>query len=357
MKMSSKFVIRLGIWSVLMLYLLFDLVIFNGPVKKGFRKMQGFPEEKLASDIERGVVARVFDKPIMLSQVDYGVDEILWSTGRTRNDVSEQERVALRNSVLRELCDQYLFREKVMYNAKEYPVSEEEIQAGMRRFASRFSTKEEMFKAMEAFGFEGEKELHFRIAAKLQQDKYLADHINTGITSTDEEAKEWYDKHSAEMTTPPSLRARHIFLAALTHTEEDALPKLEQALKKITSKEDTFENLAATLSEDARNKATGGDLGWMTKDRLPLDFSTPVFDLPTNSPKIIRTKLGWHLIEVTVRKDARLRPFEEAKTEIKAALETVRRKQAIEEYRLNLRKQHPNHVIVHWEMLKSPWTH
>ncbi|GAA5494851.1 chaperone SurA [Rubritalea halochordaticola] len=357
MKMSSKFVIRLGLWSVLMLYLLFDLVLFNGPLKRSVRKMQGFPEEKLASDMERQVVARVFDKPILLSQVDYGVDKILWRTGRTRNDVSKSERIALRNSVLQELIDQYIFRIKVKLNADEYPVSDEEIEAALRRFASRFTTKDELFKAMDDMGFEGEKELRFRLAAKLQQDKYLEAHIAPGIVVSEEEAKQWYEDHKKELTTPASLRARHIFLAALTNKEEEATQKLEDALKKITSQEETFENLAASLSEDERNKNSGGDLGWMTQSRLPLDFSTPVFALPKGKAQIIRTKLGWHLIEVTDKKEPQLRSYEELKPEIFASLETTRRKAAIKDYRERLRYREKEHVIIHQDMLEDDWTH
>ncbi|MEO1857476.1 MAG: peptidylprolyl isomerase [Rubritalea sp.] len=354
--MSSKFVIRLGIWCVLMLYLLCDLVLFDGPLKNQVYRMKGSPAEDLGNDLERGIVARVFAKPVYLSQVDYGVDDLLWRSGRKRKDVGENERLALRKSVLRELCDHSLLREKVALNDKEFPVSEAEIQAAMLRFASRFSNPPELATAMQNFGFEGEKELRSRIAARLQQNKYLDHHIARGIAVTDEEALAWYTAHSKSLTTPACRRVRHIFLAALGHSDENAQRSLKEALDFIQSKTNDFISLCSKLSEDERSKKVGGDLGWLSQHRSPDDFTDAVFALALHQPTIIKTKLGWHLVEVTDSKPAKLGSFEKLKSEVIVALETSRRKDAIAEYRKNLHRQHPDKVLIHESLLKAPWS-
>lgn len=356
MKMSSKFVIRLAAWCVLMLYLLFDLVLFEGPIKQQVYRMQGSPSEKLGNDLERGIVARVFTKPILLSQVDYGVDDHLWRSGRSREDVGETERLALRTSVLRELCDQVLLREKVALNHKDYPITDAEINTAMLRFASRFSTPQDLTKAMADFGFEGEKELRFRIAARLQQNKYLAHHIARGIAVTDKEAHAWYTVHTKSLTTPALRKVRHIFLAALGNSEEDAQRSLKEALEFLESGTNDFASLSSKLSDDERSKKVGGDLGWLSRQRIPDDFANAVFALPLQQPAIIKTKLGWHLVEVTHSKPAKLESFETLKTEIIVALETSRRQEAVAEYRKNLHRQHPDKVVVHKELLKAPWS-
>lgn len=356
MKMSSPFVIRLAAWSVLMLYLLFDLVLFEGPLKKQVYRMQGSPTEKLSNDLERGIVARVFTKPILLSQVDYGVDDLLWRGGRSREDVGEIERLALRKAVLRELCDLSLLREKVALNDKEFPVTDAEIEAAMLRFSSRFNNPQDLIKAMADFGFEGEKELRFRIAARLQQNKYLDFHIARGIAVTDEEARAWYTAHTESLTTPALRKVRHIFLAALEHSEEDAQRSLNEALDFIQSATNNFASLNSKLSEDERSKKVGGDLGWLSQQRIPNDFADAVFALEPHQPAIIKTKLGWHLVEVTDSKPSKLESFETLETEIIVALETSRRKDAVAEYRRNLHRQHPRKVVVHESLLEEPWS-
>lgn len=356
MKMSSPFVIRLVAWSVLMLYLLCDLILFEGPLKKQVYRMQGSPTEKLGNDLERGIVARVFSKPILLSQVDYGVDELLWRSGRSREDVKDTERLALRKAILRELCDHALLREKVALNDKEYPVTDAEIKDAMLRFSSRFTNPQDLTKAMADFGFEGEKELRFRIAARLQQNKYLDFHIARGIAVTDEEARAWHAAHTKSLTTPALRKARHIFLSALGHSEEDAQRSLKEALEFLQSGTNDFASLNSKLSEDERSKKVGGDLGWLSRQRTPNDFADAVFALEPHQPAIIKTKLGWHLIEVTDSKPAKLESYETLQTEIIVALETSRRKDAVAEYRKNLHRQHPEKVVVHKSLLEEPWS-
>lgn len=339
-----------------MLYLLFDLIIFEGPLKQQVYRLQGSRSENLGNDIERCIVARVFAKPVLLSQVDYGVDELLWRSGRTRMDVSPKQRRELREIVLRELCDHSLLREKVALNHKEFPVSDEEINAAMLRFSSRFRNLEELDKSMQSFGFEGEKELRFRVAARLQQNKYIEAHIARGIAVTDDEAKAWYVAHQTELTTPVQLKARQIFLTAADHSDEEAIKTLSAALEKLQTKSSTFESLASELSEDERSKNIGGNLGWMTENRLPADFATALFALPEITPSIIQTKLGYHLIEVTEKSPDILASFERMKPEIVAAMETSRRKAAVIEYRRNLNLQHPDKVVIRELLLDSPWT-
>lgn len=353
MKMGTKFVVRLAAWSVLIIYLLCDLVFLGGPLKNQVTKMQGTPEKRALADQERGIVARVFTVPIYLSQVDYGVDEQLWRTGRTRDAINERERGELRAIVLAELIDLSILREKIALNEDQFPVSEEEITSAIQRFTSRFSTPAQMAATLNGMGFKGEKELKYRIAARLQQNKYIDSKIANGIAVSDGEALQWYADHKNELTTPELIKARHIFLSKLNHNEAAARSKLQQA----QDSEKGFAKLATELSADASSNKTGGELGWMQRDRLPQDFADQFFELEVNQPEIIETKIGWHLIEVTDKRPTELASFETLKPEIVAALETSHRKDAIAEYRRNLRAQHPEKIIIHRELLDADWTH
>ena len=96
--------------------------------------------------------------------------------------------------------------------------------------------------------------------------------------------------------------------------------------------------IASELSEDPRSKGDGGKLGWMTRDRLPADFAVPIFSLPLDRPSLVRTKLGWHLVEVTARKASEPREFAEARDEVCAAMQTVKRREALTKLRKALRE-------------------
>lgn len=84
----------------------------------------------------------------------------------------------------------------------------------------------------------------------------------------------------------------------------------------------------------------------MTRDRLPADFAAPLFTLEPNKPTLVRTRLGWHLVEITARQTASAATFEQARPEIHSALESTKRRAAIAAYRKSLRQSAPAAVEV-----------
>lgn len=187
--MSKKFLWRLGLWGAFMIYLALDLMVFKGPADKMARKLHGMPEQDAKHDQEVGIAARVFHRPIYLSQIDYAVDQELWAKGKKREEVSASELLFLRNAAITDIIDQYILREKVKANQKDFPVSEEEITESYNRFIKRFKNEVELHQALKLHRFQGIKELKQRLAAQIQQQKYLTSKVEDGIAVTDEAAK------------------------------------------------------------------------------------------------------------------------------------------------------------------------
>ncbi len=363
MSMSKKFVWRLGLWSALMLYIFLDVLLFKGPVHKMREKLRE-DGPSLQADTERGVVSRVFNRPIYLSQVDFAVDQALWSTGKDRTGIHNERRRFLRAVALRDIQDQYILREKVRLNADDHPVSDEEIDAAVKRFSTRFNSTQEMTEALKRYKFQGEKELRYRLAAKLQQDKYILSKIQPGLAVNDEEAEKWYKDYKEEAATPERVKVQHIFISRLPAPRQTseakatyAKEKLEYCLQSLLTDGDaTWAGLAADFSEDERSKRHEGHLDWIRKDRIAADFTEACFSAELNTPHIIETKLGWHLVNILEKKAATIRSYEEMKPEIVMAIETIRRKDQIETYRLNLRKQHGDVIKTNWQIMESDWT-
>ena len=76
----------------------------------------------------------------------------------------------------------------------------------------------------------------------------------------------------------------------------------------------------------------------MSKARLPIDFGEAAFAMGNDKPALVRTKLGWHILQITDRKPAEPRSLEETKAEITAALTTAKRHQAVNDFRSALRR-------------------
>ena len=352
LKMSKAFVVRMTLWAVLVLYLVCDFFVFSGPLRSELRRMFPTKADQISEAAAEGICARVYNAPIYLSQVERRLRERLWRTGRDPKQVSEAEMKMLRWLALDDLIAEALVRIKVRVNLEQARVSEAEVAAELARFESRFDSAAELDKAMVAQGIESREELRLRLQARLEQEKYVLSKIKAAIAVSDEEARAWYEDHQKELTTPERRQVRHIFLATLDHPSEEARAALAGHLAAIKSGQAKFAEVAAELSEDARSKTKEGELGWMRKDRLPGDFAAPVFSLALNTPTLIRTKLGWHIVEVTGVKAPELLPFEKMKAEIVAALSDERRKQAIDQYRHQLRLLNHEKVEIYRAVLE-----
>jgi len=322
---------------VVIAYLVGDFFVFKGPLNRIIESYRLSKPE---------IVARVSGHPITRSQLDRAVSEQLWLEGKSLDSVTPENLKAARATALDELVDHELLRLQVRELDPPLPVSDEEINERLRRLVGRFESKGALETAMKSQGIPMEMDLRDRLAARIRQEKLIALRIGDSIKVTDGEAREWFAKNQQSIALPERVEARHVFIPALDHPPEEAKQKLDAALVELTKKKKDFATLAKELSEDPATKDRGGALGWMTRDRLPVDFAAPVFSLKINQPTLVRTTLGWHLVEVTARKPAEPRTFEQAKPEILAALEAIKRRQATADFRKSLRQSEAAEVEI-----------
>ncbi len=319
-------------------YLIGDAFIFKGPVSRWLHAILTPSTDHLA--------ARVSGHAITRSQLDRALADRLWLEGKSAANLTSTDLKTSRAAALHELIDHELLRLQVKEVSPQISVSEAEIDAQLRGFSSRFETKSELANALKSQGIGGPNDLRPRLAARIRQEKLIARRIAPAVAVTEGEMREWFDANKDALSQPERVEARHLFIPTLDHPPEQAKLKLDAALLELTEKKKDFATLAKELSEDPATKESGGTLGWISRNRLPADFSAPVFSMEVNQPKLIRTKLGWHLVEITAPKPAEPRAFEQAKPEILAALEAQKRRQAVKNFRKSLRASHPGQIEV-----------
>lgn len=120
---------------------------------------------------------------------------------------------------------------------------------------------------------------------------------------TDDKLKVLYN----ERTKSPEdeLHARHI----LVKTEEEA----KEISKKLKNGGD-FEAIAKEKSQDKSSGATGGDLGWFTKDKMVPEFSKTAFALKKGEVSApVKSDFGWHIIKLEERRKVTPPTFEQMK--------------------------------------------
>jgi peptidyl-prolyl cis-trans isomerase D len=345
MSSIGKTTLLAGLCCVTIIYLAGDLCLWHGPLRRQLER---------ATPRDRQVVARVCNFPITRSQLERAVRERLWLEGKAIESLTPDKRKSVRAAALDDLIDHQLLRVKAMANASQLTVSDAEIDGCLLRFGGRFESQDAMASAMKSQGIASERALRARLAARIQQEKYVESRIGPIARVSDTQAQQWFDANRRHLTIPERVEARHIFIPTLECPPDEAKAKLEAALADLTANHKDFATLARELSEDPATKDHGGSLGWMTRGRLPADFATPVFQLALNRPTLVRTRLGWHLVEVTGRMPAEPQTFEQAKPEILAALEAVNRRQAVTEFRAALRRSEAPNIEVFHDTLAEP---
>jgi len=128
---------------------------------------------------------------------------------------------------------------------------------------------------------------------------------------SDEALHQTYDEAVRSMGGQEEVRARHI----LVDSEDEAKALLDQ----IKAGGD-FASLAKDKSKDP-GAATGGDLGYFTKEQMVPEFAEVAFKMyPGQVSNPVKTQFGWHIIKLEDKRTKKPPEFEKVKDQIEAYL-------------------------------------
>lgn len=172
--------------------------------------------------------------------------------------------------------------------------------------------------------------LRERIADQLRSLQWLEKQVNTTAkAATEKECRDFYEAHRTAFAQPVRFRASHVFLAAPADTPSEIVEAKEEMIDTLAERlraGETLAHLAAEASEDEATKSRGGDLGFFSSARMPPDFFSEVEKLAVGQrSKPFRSHLGFHIVEVTEIRPARVLGFDEARGDILLALANERR--------------------------------
>ncbi len=136
---------------------------------------------------------------------------------------------------------------------------------------------------------------------------------------TDEAMHKVYDEAVKQMSQEQEVHARHILIRAAPDDEKAgkaAEDKIKAIIVRLKNGED-FVKLAGELTEDPSGKASGGDLGYFTKDQMVPEFSNVAFKLEKGQiSDPVKTQFGWHVIKVEDKRAKPMPTFDEVKPQI-----------------------------------------
>lgn len=234
----------------------------------------------------------------------------------------------------REILDELITDKLVSRKASSIEIKDEDLKAEVDRVKGQFPS-EEVFKS--EIEKAGETEATFRDTVKrmLQQQKWMQQQLGDKATVTEADVKKFYDENKKEFEHPELVRASHILILVPENADEKTVAEkkklAEAALERVTKKKEDFTTVAKEVSEEPGAKQSGGDLDFFPKDRMVPEFANAAFAMKKGeiSKEPVRTKFGWHIINVTDQKPAGSMSFDEVKAQVTSYLEGMKRRDLI----------------------------
>ncbi|HEU4414699.1 MAG TPA: peptidylprolyl isomerase [Candidatus Angelobacter sp.] len=310
-----------------------------------------------ADNIVDEIVARVNDQIITRSELEKAKQTNLEEV-KQRNPSDWQVKWAtIQNDVLRDLIDQQLLLERgndLGIDGKVEVVKRLNQLRQQMGLASIDDLEKEAQK--QGVSYEDFKE-QIRVGIVTQQ--VIGQEVGSKVQReiTDQDVKDWYDKHQKELegaeeiglseilvsTEPPKPAADSKTPEGQTAAQPEDPARVAQAEAKAKQLLDQlhkgakFEDLA-TKSSDGPTAAQGGALGTFKRGELAKDLEDKTFALkPGETTDVIRTRQGFIILKVTGHRAAGVPPLKEIADKIREAIYSERLEPAARTYLTKLR--------------------
>lgn len=281
------------------------LVVGSGQVRSRIRGMRVFQGDNATFDPNRyqgvlrmnNLTPSQFEADIRMDLVSSALQEVV--TAPVRVETSEA----------RALFEYVQARASIEY--VEFPVQD---------YVQQVEVDEEDIQA-----YYQEHKQEYKVPAKMsmQAIRISPETLAENQDVSPEEMKAYYEDHEQEFSLEEQVKARHILIQVGEEASDAEVEKARQEIEKAARslKQGTdFARLATEMSE-APSADQGGELGWFCRNSMVQAFEEAAFALePGEISDPVRTQFGFHLIQVTERREAGVQPFTQVQDEIRTRL-------------------------------------
>jgi peptidyl-prolyl cis-trans isomerase SurA len=214
-----------------------------------------------------------------------------------------------------------LFRAQAV--SLQVEVSDDQISAAIEDIKKRNNADDKMLDQMLVEQGLTRPAFREQIRGQLESYNVLSAKVRSKVKLSDEDVKNYYQKHPGEFLGEEELHVRHILLplaeGATPMETGRALLQGEKTRERIAAGE-SFAEVAKAVSKGP-GAAEGGDLGWLRRGTMQRSLEEVVFALKDGEmTKLVRAGPGLHLFKVEERRTAGGKTFEQARDEIRDRL-------------------------------------
>lgn len=225
--------------------------------------------------------------------------------------------------------------EREMKNLPAFAQKLFEGQEGKEKFLQELVKKELLYQEALKKGLDKDPEF----SKKLEDYKkitlitqLLEKELEAKAKVTEQDAKNYYEKHKNELASVSQIKASHI----LVKTEDEAKKILEK-LKKGGD----FAAIAKQSSIDPGSAKNGGDLGYFSSGQMVPEFESAALKLnPGEISEPVKTKFGYHIIKVTDKKMGKPLEYEKIKNALMQRITAEKQREVFDSYIESLQKNY-----------------
>ena len=252
-------------------------------------------------------------------------EEDAGSVKKVRTITTLQDEQGVLTRLISNLAAQYLAADEKIFKV--------EVDSELKLLREQFRDEKTWRAALRASGF-SVRSLRCNIVDDLRARDWIERKMISQSDATEDECRNFYDTHLQNFMQRARFRASHLFLAAPPETLPEVVESKEKVIKALADRirhGEKLGELATAASEDEATKTRGGDLGFFSESRMPPDFFSAIVKMHVGDiSQPFRTRLGFHIVELTDFKPARQMPFEEVQPEIRRAIKNEKRRAALQ---------------------------
>lgn len=290
------------------------------------------------------LVAKVNGEGITKAQFDSMVERNMARYRGSGHTLPPGIEVRIKESVLRRMIDDEVIAQK----AKDIgvSVSDDELNKKFQEHKDRFRTD----KAFEDYlkrSNNTEENMKADLRRNMLRDQ-VVEKLSGEITVTPEEISKYYEDNQQRFLEKEQVQVSRILIrsearpdapeAEKATADKKAQAEAKQVYEKAKKAGADFGALAQEHS-NGPEKSRRGQLGWLTRGRMPAAFDDVAFSLePGTVSEPVQTRDGWEIIQVTEKRPERQRTLEDVQESIKNSLLARRRNEKRREVLRELKK-------------------
>lgn len=258
------------------------------------------------------IYAREVENEVTVVAKQYGIDLAKADGSQQRQEIS---RV-----ILDQLIEQRLILQEA--RARNAMPTEVQVESQLQELKKSFPTEADFTTALAQRNLTVTT-LRDRVRTNLAVRNLIAK--VAPVTVSDAEVEQYFNAHRAEFDRPEQVHVRHILLG----TDSEARLILAR-LKRGT---DSFEALAQQYSKDPGSRTQGGDLGFISADKVVAPFAKAAFALqPKQISDIVQTQFGYHIIQLLERRPPQPASLDQVRDQVRGLLQGRKQEEAFGEW-------------------------